>query len=202
MKQHLIATAIGGLFAMTAVWSMAAMPKAEYDSTKQRVESNYKAAKERCKTLTGNGKDICEAEAKGEQKVALAELEAQYKPSDKHVKEVRVARADAAYDVAKERCDDRTGNDKDVCVKAAKADYERAKADAKAVQKVAEARNDAAETKVNADAKADKKVANAVADANKTKLDAEYKLAVEKCDALSGAQKDACVAQTKARFGK
>ena len=37
-----------------------------------------------------------------------------------------------AYEVAKERCDDLKGNDKDACVKDAKAAEARAKADAKA----------------------------------------------------------------------
>jgi hypothetical protein len=57
---------------------------------------------------------------------------------------VHEAKAEAAYDVAKERCDDQKGNEKDACQKSAKADYERAKADIKR----ADAKN--ADTKTNA----------------------------------------------------
>ena len=91
-----------------------------------------------------------------------------------------MAKADAAYEVAKEKCDDRSGNDKDVCVKEAKANHTKATADAKANKKVAEVRKDAAEDK----------------------RDASYNLAKEKCDALSGDSKSQCLATAKARHGK
>jgi hypothetical protein len=61
------------------------------------------------------------AEAKGKDKVAEAELEAQYKSSKKATYEVSVIRAEADYAVAREKCDDKAGNDKDVYVKEAKA---------------------------------------------------------------------------------
>ena len=42
-----------------------------------------------------------------------------------------MAKADATYEIAKERCDDLTGNAKDVCKKDAKTAFETTKADAK-----------------------------------------------------------------------
>ena len=45
----------------------------------------------------------------GKQKVADAELEAAYKPGAKNTYEVSVAKADANYAVANERCDDKDG---------------------------------------------------------------------------------------------
>jgi hypothetical protein len=47
---------------------------------------------------------------------------------------VRTAKADAAYELAKEKCDDLSGNAKDVCQKDAKAAQASAKADAKAAK--------------------------------------------------------------------
>ena len=88
--------------------------------------------------------------------------------------------AEADYDVAKQRCDAKTGNEKDVCVKEAKAAQVKAKADAKAGEKTASARKDASEDK----------------------RDADYKVAIEKCDAFAGAVKDTCVRDAKVRFGK
>jgi hypothetical protein len=203
MKKAIISIAVGGLFAaVAALPAHADISKADYKAGKDRVEAQYKAAKQRCDPLTGNAKDICQAEAKGEYKVAKADLEAEYKTTDKNRYDARVARADAVYEVAKERCDDKTGNDKDVCVKQAKADFTKAKADAKANKQVAQATNNAAETKIKADDKLDKKVSEARQDAAESKMSAELKVALEKCDALSGDRKDACVADAKARYPK
>lgn len=105
---------------MVASVSMAMQP-AEHTAAKERISADYKMHKEKCSAMQGNAKDICMQEAKGAEKVAKAELEAQYRPSDKTQYKARVAHADAAYDVAKEKCDDLTGNAKDVCRKDAKA---------------------------------------------------------------------------------
>jgi hypothetical protein len=91
-----------------------------------------------------------------------------------------VAKAESAYAVAKEKCDDLAGNTKDVCVKEAKAVEVKALADAKMGQEIGEAKKDAAQDK----------------------RDADYKVAVEKCDALSGDAKTSCVATAKTTFGK
>lgn len=98
-----------------------ALTKAEYDVQKERIEADYKASRERCDSMQANAKDICQAEAKGQEKIARAQLEAQYKPSARNDKKVKDAQVDARYDVAKEKCDDMSGNSKDVCMKDAKA---------------------------------------------------------------------------------
>ena len=91
----------------------------QYNAKKDRIEAQYKADKDHCSSLKDNAKDVCNAEAKGKEKVAKAELEADYKHTAKARYEARVAQADADYDVAKEKCDDLKGNDKDVCVREA-----------------------------------------------------------------------------------
>jgi hypothetical protein len=101
------------------------------NADEDRIEAEYKAAKERCDTMQGNAKDVCQKEAKGKEKIAKAELEAKAKPTAANQRKVQEAKADVAYDVAKERCEDKKGNDKDVCEKDAKAAHERAKADIK-----------------------------------------------------------------------
>ena len=101
-----------------------------YRAEKDRIEADYKSAKANCESLSGNSKDVCVAEAKGKEKIAKAELNARHKSTPKNQYDVQAAKAEAAYEVAKEKCDDRTGNDRDVCVKEAKAAETRAKADA------------------------------------------------------------------------
>jgi hypothetical protein len=156
------------------------MSKDAYASAKARIDANYKAEVQRCASLSGNAKDICNAEVKGKQKADKADAYAAYKGTDKAATDALIARADADFSVAKEKCDDLAGNAKDVCVKDAQAAHTKAKVDAKANGKVSELRKDAAQDK----------------------RDADYAAAKERCDALAGDAKTQCVNAAKARFGK
>ncbi len=176
ISQVILVTAT--LFALPV--SQAAMSKPDYKADKARIGVNYKADKKACSTLTANAKDICVQEAKAKEKVAYAELEYAYTGNMADQNKVKVVKADTAYAVAKERCDDAIGNKKDVCVKEAKAVHVKALAEAKMVKVVG------ATAKDNA---------NDVADA-------QYKVAAEKCDAMSGDAKAACISAAKMKFGK
>ena len=156
------------------------MNKADYQASKTRISADYKADKAACGSQSGNAKDICVEEAKGKEKIARAELEYSYTGKAADRTKVLVAKAKAAYEVAKERCDDLSGNAKDVCRQEAKAIEQKALADAKMNKEIGEAKKDAATEKV----------------------DADYKVAIEKCDALAGDAKASCVAAAKAKFGK
>lgn len=149
-----------------------------YKLAKDDLDQHYDREKKACDSLNGNAKDVCQEEAKGAEKVAQARLKAQHtgKQSDKDA--AVEASVDARYNVAKERCDDLQGNQKDVCAKQAKAEHDKAKASVKARQDIQEARDEAAEKK----------------------RDADYKVARERCDSMAGAAKDACQASAKARF--
>ncbi len=107
----------------------------QYSAVQDRIDADYKMARAACDKLAGNSKDICVEEAKGKKKVAEAELQYQRSGKPGDATKVAMARADAAYEVAKERCDELKGNDKDACMKDAKAAEERAKSDAKAMSK-------------------------------------------------------------------
>ena len=108
----------------------ATMAKADYKAGKERISAEYKTDKAACDALSGNAKDICVQEAKGKEKVAKAELEYSYTGKAKDQAKVEKVKAESTYDVAKEKCDDQAGNNKDACVKEAKAAKERALADA------------------------------------------------------------------------
>jgi hypothetical protein len=167
------------------------MTKAEYKDGKDKITEQYKVAKAACKPLSGNAGDVCEVDAKGKEHIAIAELDAAYKPSLKSRYEVQIVKAEADYALAKERCDDKAGNAKDVCVKEAKSVETAAKADAKALLKTSESNTTANEKSMEArkDAKADK-------------TDAQYAVAKEKCDSYSGGAKDRCLDQAKVNFNK
>jgi hypothetical protein len=195
MKTKLIIAALAGVFAFATAQAATQMSTADYKSKKDSLGTTYKAAKERCKPLSGNAKDICQAEAKGEHDVAEAELKAERDGTPKAQADARAARAEATYKVAKEKCDDLKGNDKDVCNKEAKAAHTKAKADAKVTKEVKKVAS--GETSMQ---KAPEKIADAKREAKDDKRDAEYKVAKEKCDALSGQTKDNCIAQAKLKF--
>jgi len=195
-------TAIAAALCLAASASAvgAAMSKPEYKTAGQDISNRYASDIAACKSMAGNAKDICTEEAKGREKVAKAELEANYAPSDKHSYDVRVAKADAAYAVAKEKCDDVAGNTKDVCLKEAKSAYVAAKADAKLADKTADANTTAREKTADARATAREKTADAQKDAATEKRDAAYAVAKEKCDALAGDAKASCLKDAKARY--
>ena len=158
----------------------ATMTKADYTAGKTRISESFKADKAACASLTANAKDICIEEAKAKEKVATAELEYAYTGKSSDQNNVLKAKAEAAYAVAKEKCDDQAGNAKDVCVQEAKA----------------------IETKALANAKMGKEIGDAKVDASQEKRDADYKVAAEKCDGMSGDAKAGCMAAAKAKFGK
>lgn len=169
----------------------ATMSKEARDQAIKQAEDHYQADKDACKSLGGNARDVCMEEAKGREKVAKAEARAAFENTPKARESAREARADAAYDVAKEKCDDLAGNAKDVCVKEARAAHVKALADAKVDRVAADSTHKAVE-----------RTAEAKKDAAEDKRDAEYKVAVERCDSLAGAAKDTCVREAKSRYGR
>ena len=162
-----------------AAGANAAGDKTAYDSAKASAKASYESATKTCDGMSGNAKDVCVLEAKAARVKTDEEAEAAYKNTPKAREHATHEIAEANYKVAKERCDDKTGNDKDVCVKVAKAALTRAKADAKV-------------TRVSTDARVE---------ASKDKREADYKVAAEKCNAMTGDARRACVKDAKAKYG-
>jgi len=156
------------------------LSKLEYGSAMDRISADYKIDKAACASQAGNAKDICVEQAKAKEKIAKHELAYNYSGKQEDWTKLEVARAEAGYAVAKERCDDQAGNARDVCRKEAKA----------------------VETKALADAKLSKRIVEAKVEALDEKRDADYKVAAEKCEALAGDAKASCVTAAKAKFGK
>lgn len=182
MKTTLLSALLGAaiLASGVAVAAPSAEAKAAYVQAKDRAEADYKMARARCDAITGNPKDVCKAEADAARVRTREEASAMYKNTLKAFTESRMKIADANHALDKAKCRALTGNDKDVCLKQAKATLIAAQADAKADKKAIEARTDARDDKRTA----------------------EYKVALEKCDAYAGAAKDSCVSTAKSQYGK
>lgn len=158
----------------------ATMSKAEFSNAKSRISADYSADKTACKSSVDNAKSVCMAQAKAKEKVARAELEYNYSGKASDQTKLQKVKADTAYDVSKQQCSDKSGNDKDVCIQTAKT----------------------VRTKAQADAKMGQKMDDAAMQSSDAKRDAEYKLAKEKCDAMTGDTKTACLRDANTKYGK
>lgn len=187
----LLTAALAASLAASAQAATTPITKSQYDDVKAQAEAAYKIEREKCDSLAGNAKDICVAEAKANMMRAEAKAKAAYKNTRSAWYDQQVKDAEADYIVAKEKCDDLGGNDKDVCVKEAKAARTKAIADAKAQRKTADAQGEAR-----------KETNEARHDAAEDKRDADYKVQLQRCDDLAGDAKDTCVARAKRTFGK
>ena len=181
MKFAITLLLIGGSIALSSP-AFAAKTEAQttYEAAKDSAAADYKIANARCDGLAGNPKDICVAEAKAARTQVEANAKAQYKGTVSERASARKDIANANYGVDKAKSENQGGNQKDVCLKQAKATMTAAKADATADKKVIDARTDAHD---------DKQTAN-------------YKVALEKCDALSGASKNTCIDAAKTKYGQ
>ena len=188
MKTKLMAVAVAVALGYSSI-GLAALSKDERKAEEERISAEHKSAKDQCDNLKANARDICVAEANGANKVAKANLDARDKGSLKAQMDARLARAEAEYDVAKERCDDLAGNVKHVCVMDAKAALARGKADAKLDRESKEANRDANE-----------RVTQAQEAASRETTRADFKAARERCDRYAGDTRDRCVSDAKVSF--
>jgi hypothetical protein len=154
--------------------------RAAYQAALARAKAVWQQARAQCNTITGNPKAVCMAEARAVRVGVEEEARARYKNTVKAYTQSRLRIATANFELGKARCAALTGNEKDVCLKQAKAALVAAQADAKADRKAIEAR----------------------ADARDDKREALYKVALEKCDAFAGVARDDCVKAAKSQYGK
>jgi hypothetical protein len=167
--------------ALISTYSFAeTMTRSEYSSAKSVIKADYKVDKTACASATGNAKDICKEQAKGKEKVAIAELDFKRSGTDKDSNKVAVAKADSIFAVAKEVCDDKSGEAKALCRTEAKSTHTKSLAESKMVKKIGEAK---------VDEKQDINTAN-------------YKVAIEKCESAGGDVKTACIASAKTKYNK
>lgn len=171
IKATLLATTL-----MAWLPAQAAMTANEMTQAKAQIDANFQTDKAGCAAMKGNTKDVCHEEAKAKEKVARADLAFRHSGTMEDSRKLTTVKAETAYAVAKEKCDDWSGNAKDVCVKEAKA----------------------VEVKALADNEMGKAMGEARREANDEKREANYKVAAERCDAMAGEAKANCMTTAKA----
>ncbi len=167
------------------------MSKKQYLALDKEIDAEYKVAQKSCDSLSGNAEDICDAESKGKKDIAKADLKYNYNPTAKTMYKTRIAKADADYAVASQKCDDKNGNIEDVCEKEAKAVKVQETATAEAQMQTSKA-----------DAAAIEKSSDAREDADKDMRDANYAVAKTKCEALDGKSEDLCLSDAKVHYDR
>ena len=176
MKTTLNTTILATLLATAMSASYAAAPTAAlnhdpatYRNVTQKAAADYKLATNACKDMNGNAKAICMEEAKATRAHTEADAVAQYNNTPAGRAKARNAVADADLAVAKAKCADASGAEKDSCLANANAVHTAAIAEVKADRAVAGA------TPVTTTTAA-------------TTRDASKAAAVEKCAEIGGAK--------------
>lgn len=113
----------------------AGMSKEDYQAARKRLAAEAEAERQKCGVRYGTALDYCVAKARGDERVARAELEAAYKPSPKTDYDAAIARANRDEAVTKAECEEKPRDLRKACVKDAKAAAERARAEARAARK-------------------------------------------------------------------
>jgi hypothetical protein len=105
-----------------------------------RIDAEFEAARERCDALAGQPKDVCLAEARADRRIRKAEVAARGQGTIKGWYDARIARAEAEFGVAKERCGVHAGADRESCVAGARQQEARVKDEARRARDEAEAK--------------------------------------------------------------
>jgi hypothetical protein len=133
-KTTLFATLAGALLVSATAFGISAavdsprslMSPSDYSVAKKAIESDVHEAMSKCRDQDGRSRDICKAEARADEMVRKADLEAKYRGTVVSAADARLARAKAQYEVARTRCADERSADRLSCLRAARADKAKA----------------------------------------------------------------------------
>jgi hypothetical protein len=129
-----IAALLGALLLSAAAWGISAavdtppslMARSDYDSAKAAIENDARQAYGKCREAGDDAREVCRAEARADERIRKADLEARYRGTVGAAAEAKASRAKAEFDVARARCASRHGSERLACMRAARE--EKAKA--------------------------------------------------------------------------
>ena len=135
----LVATLTAALLLSAAAYGISAvvdsprtlMSPDDYSTAKRAIEADARAALSRCLGPDLDGREVCKAEARADEAVRKADLEASYRGTVGAAAEARLTRAKAKYEVARARCAGEPRESKLSCLRAARDEKTRALAAAK-----------------------------------------------------------------------
>ena len=102
-----------------------------HQSLKREVEASTRLALAKCREVSGVERDVCKAQARAAERVALADLAARYHGTHAALEEAALVRAKASFDVAKVRCTAKSAEARVDCLKEAREERNRLLAEAR-----------------------------------------------------------------------
>jgi hypothetical protein len=96
------------------------MSRDDYLDARVGIEAQTRMAVGACRAQQGVAREVCRAQAHGEERVMLAELNARYHGTVAAADEVRIAKVKARYDVERARCDAHAPGEREQCLRAAR----------------------------------------------------------------------------------
>ena len=187
----LLATAAGASFAAAPTAALNHDPQT-YRNLTQKAESEYRAAAAKCDAKSGNDKDICMAEARLVRTRTEADALSKYNNTAAGRARARTNLADAEYELAKAKCDAKSGADKDSCMDNAKSVHTAALADAKAERTATTSGN----TSSGASSGGSQASGGGLVTGTDTR-DPAKAAAVDKCAQMGADAKTGCLVETK-----
>jgi hyperosmotically inducible periplasmic protein len=138
-RTTLYATIIGALMVSATAFGISAavdsprslMSPVDYSAARKAIEGDLRGTLEKCRDLEGQVKDICKAEARANERIRKAELEADYRGTVAAAADAKLARAKAQFDVARAKCGGEHSEGKLSCLRSARADKAKALSEAK-----------------------------------------------------------------------
>lgn len=114
--------AMAGALLVYGGMAAAAQSESELRASLRSATATYNGARVHCRTLSGQEKRVCIAEAKAALSRANAQAEATYRNTARARLDAHVAEANADYAVARAKCGAQSGAARRACIKAAKAE--------------------------------------------------------------------------------
>jgi hypothetical protein len=138
-RTTLYATIIGALMVSATAFGIGAavnsprslMSPVDYSAAKRAIEGDVRGTLVKCRDLEGQANDICKAEARADERIRKADLEADYRGTVAAAADAKLARAKAQFDVARAKCGGEHGDGKISCLRSARSDKAKAISEAK-----------------------------------------------------------------------
>jgi hypothetical protein len=138
-RSTLYAVVVGALIVSAGAMGLSAavdsprslMDKNEYAQSRKAIEADARLNLSKCRDVEGDTRELCRAEARADERIRKADLEASYRGTVAAAEDARLERAKARYDVARAKCADQRGEDRLACLKGARAEKAKALAEAK-----------------------------------------------------------------------
>jgi len=105
------------------------MSRQAYDDSRLQIEEGRRVALAHCRLVDATEKELCRAQARADERVRKADLEARYLGTVSAASEARVARVKAQFDLARLQCAQRFPQERNDCLKAARSQRAKALAD-------------------------------------------------------------------------